>query len=105
MGPVTRRCEFKMNILSPISPVAVAPPRNLAATGRLWFLARIQFQLLGALLLAVVMPTLLRAEVSFFDFGLENLKSTADSTTFATAIAVIAGGLALRRMCNFPGAR
>ncbi|MGE0457320.1 MAG: sugar transferase [Bauldia sp.] len=83
-----------------------SPPRAYSAGGSLRFLARNRFQILGALLLAVLLPNLLGPPFfqSEFQF-LGRAFMRPDSTVFGTALAVLVGHLILKRITIYPGAR
>src|SRR5687768_5769502 len=72
----------------------VAPARE----GVLRPLARVRFQLLGGLLLAVLLPALLRTQ-----FEWRPAIGSMENTVLATAIAMILGIYAFRKMLPFPG--
>jgi len=78
-----------------------APPRHLGATGRLRFLARNRYQILGALILAVLLPALLRSRLALLDTSI----GSAQWTVFGTAVAVLTGAFVLRRLTIYPGAQ
>ncbi len=77
------------------------PARHYGATGRWRFLARNRYQLLGALLVAVLVPALLRSQFAFLEVAL----SSADNTTLGTATAVLGGAAILKKMVIYPGAQ
>lgn len=83
-----------------------SPPRAYAATGNLRFLARNRFQILGALLLAVLVPDLVGPPLlqSEFEF-LGRAFLRPDSTLFGTALAVLVGHVVLKRITIYPGAQ
>jgi lipopolysaccharide/colanic/teichoic acid biosynthesis glycosyltransferase len=74
------------------------PPLVPARDGVLRPLARVRFQLLGGLLLAVLLPALLRTQ-----FDLRPAIGSMENTVLATAVAMILGTYAFRKMLPFPG--
>ena len=76
-------------------------PLDHGATGTFSFLARTRFQLLGALILGVIVPALLRSQFSFLELSL----GSAPATTFGAAAAVLTGAFILRRITVYPGAQ
>lgn len=90
-----------MSILLQTERAPRSPFRRLAAGGGLAFLARNRYQILGALIIAVLVPTLLRTELEFLAIS----RWRSDNTVIGTAVAIIAGALIFRRMQLYPGAQ
>ena len=76
-------------------PYAPAVP---VRRGLLRPLSRIRYQLLGGLLVAVVMPALLRGQL-----GLRPAIGSLENALLGTAIAMLLGAYVLRRMLPLPG--
>lgn len=66
--------------------------------GPLRWLARLRFQLGGGLVVAVLLPALIRGQ-----WGLRLAPGSLENTVVATAIALIAGTYILRRVNSYPG--
>lgn len=66
--------------------------------GVLWPLARIRYQLAGGLVIAVLVPALLRAR-----FELNMAGGSLENTVLGTTAAMIVGAYILRRLLPFPG--
>lgn len=79
----------------------IAPARHRSVKGSLAFITRNRLQLLGALAIAVLVPALLRSQLSFLDVSLDS----ASATTVGTAVAVLFGAYVIRRISAYPGAQ
>src|SRR5262245_29338937 len=73
-------------------------PANPTRRGWLRPLARIRYQLLGGLLVAVLLPALVRSE-----FDLRLTLGSLQNSVLATAVAVCVAHYANRKMMPFPG--
>jgi lipopolysaccharide/colanic/teichoic acid biosynthesis glycosyltransferase len=91
-----------MNTPPPISPLAVSVPApRRDGWHALGFLARIRYQLLGAIIFAVVLPTLIHREVNLATWRWHD--GSAETTLIGTFLAVLMGALVLRQMVTYPG--
>lgn len=90
-----------MHAILPPARQAISPAAHYATKGPLGFLARNRYQLLGAVIVAVVLPALLRSEFAFLDASLD----AATATTLGTGIAVLGGAYVLRRITIYHGAQ
>ncbi|MHA1559669.1 MAG: sugar transferase [Alphaproteobacteria bacterium] len=79
----------------------IARPLDRGAAGSLPLWARDRLQLLGALVVAVIVPALLRSQLSFLEVSLDS----ATATTIGSAAAVLAGAFVVRRITVYPGAQ
>ncbi len=73
-------------------------PGDPSQGGLLRLLARIRFQLLGGLLIAVLVPALLRGQ-----FELRLAPGSLENTVLGTTIALVLGAYAIRRLLPLPG--
>ena len=85
-------------------PMGEISPRARRAAGArpsLSFLIRLRFQILGALIVAVILPALLATRLDpWWDIG-----SSMMNTAIGTLIAVIVGAFVVQRMSSYPGIR
>ena len=79
-------------------PTILAPVRRQRAPWSLDFLARNRYQLLGAMLIVVLLPALVRGEL-----GAQPRVGSAETTVVGTFFAMLLGAYVLRRLTAFPG--
>jgi lipopolysaccharide/colanic/teichoic acid biosynthesis glycosyltransferase len=79
---------------------ASVPLGRRAGWHSLGFLARIRYQLVGAVILAVILPAAIHGEVKLTQWWLVR---SAETTLIGTFVAVLLGALVLRQMVTFPG--
>jgi lipopolysaccharide/colanic/teichoic acid biosynthesis glycosyltransferase len=79
-------------------PTLLLPDRRQRSRWSLDFLARNRYQLIGAVLTAVLLPALLRGEL-----GDEERFGSAETTLIGTFAAILFGAYVLRRLTAFPG--
>jgi lipopolysaccharide/colanic/teichoic acid biosynthesis glycosyltransferase len=86
-------------VIDPIpQPTLLLPVQRQRARWSLDFLARNRYQLVGAGLIAVVLPALIHGEL-----GAEARVGSAETTLIGTLVAVLLGAYVLRRLTGFPG--
>ncbi|MFW6028600.1 MAG: sugar transferase [bacterium] len=79
-------------------PTLLSPVRRPRPRSSLDFLARNRYQLLGAVLIAVLLPALLRGGL-----GAQPRVGSAETTLVGTFFAMLLGAYVLRRLTAFPG--
>src|SRR4029079_9185534 len=87
-------CETDLTFVTPLNALSLGDAAEPASRPR--WLARRRYQLLGAVILAVVLPAFIRPGLDVAQFF--------DASTVGNLIAVVLGAYLLRRMTAFPGA-
>ena len=85
----------------PMGEISPTARRAAGARRSLSFLIRFRFQILGALIVAVILPALLTTRLDpWWDIG-----GSMMNTAIGTLIAVIVGAFVVQRMSSYPGIR